>query len=161
MGTRDFVPSVLESLGVDLLFTEVAQKPGKPLTFGLGPAGQPVFGLPGNPVSVLVSMEEYVLPLLRRMSGLGSFRKRTFHGRMMSACCKNPGRLHYLRVKATEADGPAWTLHLPKTSGSGDLMSTSAVNALALAEQDLPAVSEGDLLPFHFLSTSAGELSFE
>jgi molybdopterin molybdotransferase len=161
MGTRDFVPSVLESLGVDLLFTEVAQKPGKPLTFGVGPDGQPVFGLPGNPVSVLVSMEEYVLPLLRRRSGLGSFRKRTFCGRMMSDFEKNPGRLFYLRVKATGEDGTAWTLHLPKTSGSGDLMSASAVNALALAGKDLSAVSEGDLLPFHFLSTSAGELSFE
>jgi molybdopterin molybdotransferase len=160
MGTRDFVPGVLESLGVRLLFTAVAQKPGKPLTFGLGPRGQPVFGLPGNPVSVLVSMEEYVLPLLRRSSGTERYRKRAYTGRIESGIRKKPGRLNYLRVSASAGES-GWILRMPETSGSGDLMSTSSVNALALAPSEAEVIEPGGALPFHFLSTFAGELAFE
>lgn len=158
-GTRDYVPSVLESLEVELLFRSVAQKPGKPLTFGVGPRGQAVFGLPGNPVSVLVSMEEYVLPLLRKSSGFKGYRKRVYHGRLMSDYSKKPGRLNYLRVIAYR-EGDEWKLHHPDSSGSGDLMSAVNVNALALAGEDRTSISSGETLPFHFLGGTAGELSF-
>jgi len=158
-GTRDFVPSVLESIGVTLHFRKVAQKPGKPLTFGTGPAGKPVFGLPGNPVSVMVSIEEYLLPLLRKRSGFKGFRKRVYQGEMTSDYRKKPGRQHFLRVLAYR-EGNSWKLHHPDTSGSGDLMSTVNVNALAIAETDQVNVQAGDVLPFHFLTSTAGELAF-
>ncbi len=159
-GTRDFVPSVLESLGVSIHFRQVAQKPGKPLLFGSFPSGQPVFGLPGNPLSVMVSIEEYVLPLLRMMSGFKGCHKRLYHGLMTSEYSKKPGRLHYLRVLAYR-EGDLWKLHLPDTSGSGDLMSSVNVNALAMVGANALSVMSGDILPFHFLSSTAGELSFE
>lgn len=160
MGTRDYVPDVLESIGVKLLFTEVAQKPGKPLVFGFDSGGKPVFGLPGNPVSVMVSMEEYVLPLLRKSSGFSNFRKKTFHGRIAEEFRKKAGRLSYLRVKAA-GNGSEWDLMAPGTSGSGDLMSTSTVNALALVSAEQTRIESGETLPFHFLSTFAGESAFE
>lgn len=160
MGTRDFVPEVLESLGVTLLFTEVAQKPGKPLVFGMDGTGRPVFGLPGNPVSVMVSMEEYVLPLLRKRSGFAEYRKKVFHGGLAEGFRKKPGRLDYLRVRAS-LKGTGWELELPETSGSGDLMSTSTVNALALVPAESTGIESGEMVPFHFLSTFAGESSFQ
>lgn len=158
-GTRDYVPSVLESLGVNLHFRTVAQKPGKPLVFGNDPYGRPVFGLPGNPVSVMISIEEYVLPLLRKRAGFKGYHKRQYMGEITSDYRKKPGRKHFLRVIAyREAD--SWKLHHSASSGSGDLMSTAFVNALAVVDQDVLSLKAGDIIPFHFLSSTAGELSF-
>ena len=64
MGRFDLVPAVLEELGVRTIFHKVAQRPGKPLWFGMAPSGAAVFGLPGNPVSTLVCFARYVLPAL-------------------------------------------------------------------------------------------------
>lgn len=68
MGKFDFIPQVLQALGVTEVFHQVAQRPGRPLWFGVGPRGQLVFGLPGNPVSTLVCLVRYVLPALRAAS---------------------------------------------------------------------------------------------
>ena len=61
MGRFDLVPKVLQSLGVRQVFHRVAQRPGKPLWFGIGPRGQAVFGLPGNPVSTLICLVRFVI----------------------------------------------------------------------------------------------------
>jgi molybdopterin molybdotransferase len=68
-GRFDHVPAALEAVGVRRVFHKVAQRPGKPFWFGMGPAGQPVFALPGNPVSTLVCLIRYVLPALARLTG--------------------------------------------------------------------------------------------
>ncbi len=64
-GKFDFVPQVLQSLGVEEVFSQVAQRPGRPMWFGVGPQGQLVFGLPGNPVATLICLARFVLPALR------------------------------------------------------------------------------------------------
>ena len=69
MGKADFVPGVLQELGVNVVFHGIAQRPGKPMWFGTGPSGQAVFALPGNPVSTLVCCRHYVLPALLHASG--------------------------------------------------------------------------------------------
>lgn len=69
MGTRDYVPSVLEEAGSRIVFHRVPQRPGKPVLGAIGPAGQAVLGLPGNPVSVLVTARRMALPALRRLAG--------------------------------------------------------------------------------------------
>ena len=69
MGQRDFVPGVLSELGVQRVFHKIAQRPGKPMWFGMGPKGQAVFALPGNPVSVLVCATRYVMPALLAAMG--------------------------------------------------------------------------------------------
>lgn len=69
-GKFDFLPRVLEDLGVKKQFHGVAQRPGKPFWFGLSPRRTPVFALPGNPVSSYVCLHRYVLPALSRMSSL-------------------------------------------------------------------------------------------
>jgi molybdopterin molybdotransferase len=68
-GQYDFVRETLHSLGVEEKFWKVAQKPGKPLYFGVAPSGSLVFSLPGNPVSSLACFLEYCLPTLARMQG--------------------------------------------------------------------------------------------
>ena len=68
MGKADFVPGVLTDLGVEVVFHKISQRPGKPMWFGKGPAGQTVFALPGNPVSALVCCRQYVIPALAHAS---------------------------------------------------------------------------------------------
>ncbi|GAA0245449.1 molybdopterin molybdotransferase MoeA [Rhodanobacter caeni] len=70
MGQRDFVPAALHALGVHEVLHGIAQRPGKPMWFGVGPQGQAVFALPGNPVSALVCAVRYLLPALERAIGL-------------------------------------------------------------------------------------------
>jgi molybdopterin molybdotransferase len=69
MGKMDLVPKVLEKLGVSMVFHHVAQRPGKPMWFGVSQSGPAVFALPGNPVSTLVCLARYVLPALRAAMG--------------------------------------------------------------------------------------------
>ena len=71
MGQRDYVPEALAALGVKRAFHRIAQRPGKPMWFGVGPAGQLIFALPGNPVSSLVCAVRYVRPALLAAMGLG------------------------------------------------------------------------------------------
>lgn len=70
MGKADYVPEVLAALGVKVVFHKVSQRPGKPMWFGLGPNGQVVFALPGNPVSALVCCRQYIIPALAAASAL-------------------------------------------------------------------------------------------
>jgi molybdopterin molybdotransferase len=70
MGKADYLPRVFEALGVKLVFHKVSQRPGKPMWFGIGPGGQAVFALPGNPVSALVCCRQYVVPALDAAAGL-------------------------------------------------------------------------------------------
>lgn len=69
MGRFDHVPKTMQALGVREVFHKIAQRPGKPLWFGIGPQGQVVFGLPGNPVSALICLVRYVVPGLLAMMG--------------------------------------------------------------------------------------------
>ncbi len=70
MGKADYVPEVLAGLGVKVTFHRISQRPGKPMWFGVGPQGQAVFALPGNPVSALVCCRQYVIPTLEHAAGL-------------------------------------------------------------------------------------------
>lgn len=70
MGQRDYVPAALAAQGVQKVFHRIAQKPGKPMWFGIGPRGQVVFALPGNPVSALVCATRYARPALLTAQGM-------------------------------------------------------------------------------------------
>jgi molybdopterin molybdotransferase len=69
MGERDFVPRVVRDLGAEVLFHKVNQRPGKPV-FAAAMEGKPIFGLPGNPLSVMVTMRRMVVPVLERLGGI-------------------------------------------------------------------------------------------
>ncbi len=70
-GKRDFIPLLLQQLGVEILFHKVTQRPGKPLLFGRNGSGAAVFALPGNPVSAFMCTCRYVIPWLEKKLGLG------------------------------------------------------------------------------------------
>lgn len=74
-GRLDLVPAVLGGLGVNRVFHGIAQRPGKPMYFGVGQESVPVFALPGNPAAAFIMLHRYVLPALHEASGAASIRK--------------------------------------------------------------------------------------
>jgi molybdopterin molybdotransferase len=70
MGKYDYVPAILDELGVRVVFHKILQRPGLPMWFGVSEAGKPVFALPGNPVSTIVCCVRYILPALMRVAGV-------------------------------------------------------------------------------------------
>ena len=118
MGRFDLVPQVLEELGVRTVFHKVAQRPGKPLWFGVAPSGAAVFGLPGNPVSTLVCLTRYVLPALR--GSLGQSPGRSERMALSAPLTVTPPLTHFIPVRLEQDDwGRDWAVPAP-TNGSGD-----------------------------------------
>ena len=118
MGRFDLVPQVLGELGVRTIFHKVAQRPGKPLWFGVAPSGAAVFGLPGNPVSTLVCLTRYVLPALR--GSLGQTPQPVQRMALAAPVTVTPPLTHFIPVRLEQDDwGREWALPAP-TNGSGD-----------------------------------------
>jgi molybdopterin molybdotransferase len=118
MGKFDLVPGVLAELGVRTVFHKVAQRPGKPLWFGVGPGGTAVFGLPGNPVSTLVCFTRYVLPAL--LGSLGHAPRPAERIALAAPVTFNPALSYFLPVRLEQDDwGRLWAQPSP-TNGSGD-----------------------------------------
>ena len=101
VGDRDYVRTVLEKIGCEIVFWGVRIKPGFPLVFARFPAGPGplVFGLPGNPVSAMVTFEEFVRPALRRMAGHASWFRPRVEALLAEPLRKSAGRLHLVRVR--------------------------------------------------------------
>jgi molybdopterin molybdotransferase len=101
VGDHDHVRPVLEKLGCRLAFWGVQMKPGYPLAFGRfeGERGPLVFGLPGNPVSAMVTFELFVRPALRKMAGRRAWFRPTEDAILAETLRKGPGRTHFVRVE--------------------------------------------------------------
>jgi molybdopterin molybdotransferase len=120
MGRFDFIPQVLGELDVRVVFHKVAQRPGKPLWFGVGAGGQTVYALPGNPVSTLACLTRYVLPGLQASQGETPVAVETIN-LAQSYEVKAPLSL-FLPVKLTHDIAGQCALPQP-TQGSGDFIS--------------------------------------
>jgi molybdopterin molybdotransferase len=148
VGERDHVRPVLEELGTEQLFWGVALRPGRPTWFGVnrgGPraSGGLVFGLPGNPVSAVVTFLLFVQPALRALVGLDPFSPRTT-AVMDQAYEKRPGRTHAVRV-TLRLDGDGW--HAVPTrpeQASHILTSMVGADALAIVPADCEGVAAGE-----------------
>jgi molybdopterin molybdotransferase len=92
------VRAIAAELGVEEVFWGVSVKPGKPISFGVA-GNRLVFGLPGNPVSVLVGFELFVRPALLALQGLADPLPRFEHGALGSALRRNPGRDELVRAR--------------------------------------------------------------
>jgi molybdopterin molybdotransferase len=126
MGKFDLVPKVLMQLGVQQVFHNIAQRPGKPMWFGIGPQGQAVFGLPGNPVSTLVCLIRYVIPAIAEAMGT----KRTPPERLALATpvTFQPALAYFLPVAIEHDDwGRPWATPR-RTNGSGDFLSLTGTD---------------------------------
>ena len=134
VGEFDFVREALTRLGAELHLWQVAMRPGKPITFGsLGP--RPLFGLPGNPVSAMVTFELFVRPAIRKMAGHRKLHRPTIRARAL-APIPNPGhRRGYLRVTLTPSDG-GYGARLTGDQGSSILRSMVMADGLAVIPPD-------------------------
>jgi molybdopterin molybdotransferase len=146
VGAYDFVKDALEALGAETKFWRVAMKPGKPVV--LSRRGERlIFGLPGNPVSCLVSFHLFAAPALRKAMGqVGRLFPSIVNARV-TAALRSPGdRRVYVRVAVGAVEGE---LHArPLTSqGSGSLTSMLGANGLAIVEIGTTRVDEGARLP--------------
>ena len=126
MGKFDLVPKVLGQLGVQEVFHNVAQRPGKPMWFGIGPQGQAVFGLPGNPVSTLVCLIRYVIPAIAE--AMGTKRGPPERLALASPVTFQPALTYFLPVTIEHDDwGRPWAS--PRvTNGSGDFLSLAGTD---------------------------------
>jgi molybdopterin molybdotransferase len=133
MGRFDLVPSLLTELGVRMVFHKVAQRPGKPLWFGVAHSGPAVFALPGNPVSTLVCLSRYVIPAL--LAAMGETNAAVRKIPLAAPVAVASKFMQFVPVR-TEVDdwGRDWAL--PRvTNGSGDFTSLAGTDGFV----ELPA----------------------
>ncbi|MEX1994942.1 MAG: molybdopterin molybdotransferase MoeA [Steroidobacteraceae bacterium] len=146
-GRFDFVPDALGALGVRKVFHQVAQRPGRPLWFGMRAPGRTVFALPGNPVSVLVCLSRYVIPALRAMcaartSPLPQVALAQAYDFQAPLCCFLPVRLRYDQDGRTQAEARP-------TGGSGDFISLAGTDGFVELPRGPATHPAGLVVPFH------------
>jgi molybdopterin molybdotransferase len=140
VGRHDQVRAGIERLG-ELAFWRIAVQPGKPLAFG-SIADRPVIGLPGNPVSALVTFELFVRILLRGMLGLGGDGRLHLPVRLDATVPKDRERRAYLRV-VVRSDPGGWLATPAGGQGSAQLRSLAAANALLVVPEGEAAGEAG------------------
>ena len=133
MGQFDLVPGALSALGARRVFHRVRQRPGKPLWFGVGKNGQPIFAFPGNPVSTLVCATRYLRPALWAAAGLAA--QPAEHVTLAAPAEASAELTHFMPVKlAWSAAGAALATPCP-TNTSGDFVSLAGTDGFV----ELPA----------------------
>jgi molybdopterin molybdotransferase len=137
VGEHDHVRPVLAGLGAEQVFWGIALRPGRPTWFGVAPGGGLVFGLPGNPVSAMVTFLLLARPALRAMLGVPPARDRA-QAVLDEDYPKQPGRAHAVRCRIELRDD-AW--HARPTGDQGSHILTSMLGADALAM--IPSASGG------------------
>ncbi len=145
VGEADFVKETLESLG-RVNFWKIAMKPGRPLAFGrIGDAV--FFGLPGNPVSVMVTYYEFVQPALRRLMGQTDTRAPRFMVPCVSRLKKSPGRMEFQRGIVETDDSGRLVVRSTGEQGSGILSSMSKANCFIVLPVETGTVEPETLVP--------------
>jgi molybdopterin molybdotransferase len=166
VGEADHTKRVMAELG-EVLFWRIAMRPGRPMAIGrIG--GSPVpdadgttgarpavlFGLPGNPVAVMVTFYAFVREALLRMAGATPQPLPLLRAASATALRKKPGRTEFQRGIVSRAPGGAWQVAITGSQGSGILRSMSQANGMVLLHHDQGDVAAGelvDVLPFEGL----------
>jgi molybdopterin molybdotransferase len=154
VGERDFTQDALRALGVEVEFWKVAMKPGKPLLVGRK-GSTLVFGLPGNPVSALVSFELFVRPALRVMQGLRA-SSGTLCARLDGSVTKTTGIRLFARAVAELRGGTWWATPLSSQS-SGALASASGATHLISVAPSVTSLAYGDQIDLIPLAWSGAD----
>jgi molybdopterin molybdotransferase len=148
VGDHDHVKSALDALGLEHGFWRVRMRPGSPITFGVL-RGRPVFGLPGNPVSVMVTFHQFVRPALRALAGQGRLRPLTIRARAAEEMISPGGLTYFFRVRLEQGES-GLEARLTGPQGSGILRSMVTADALAIIPEERTRISAGEeirLLP--------------
>ncbi len=142
MGEYDLVKTVLRDLG-QISFWQVAMQPGKPFAFGLL-HGTPFFGLPGNPVSVMVAFEQFARPALLHMMGATYLFRPRIRGRLLQPARTNPEKVVFLRVNVRWGGTGEWTAELSGGQLSNMLSAMAHGNAFAVVPVGIGSVEADD-----------------
>jgi molybdopterin molybdotransferase len=148
VGEADHTRQVMARLG-EVAFWTIAMRPGRPMAFGSisnGDSRAVLFGLPGNPVAVMVTFYAFVRAALLRMAGATPTPLPLLRARAALAIRKRPGRTEYQRGIVERADDGDWTVRLTGGQGSGILRSMSEANGLIVLHHAQDAVAAGDWL---------------
>ena len=162
VGEHDLVKDVLEELGMRTAFWRVRVRPGSPFSFGLI-GDVPVFGLPGNPVSALVTCEVLVKPAIRRALGRAALYSPTVRARVTDRVATKGSLAHFLRVKLTRG-GAGWSAQLTGPQGSGMISSVAHADGLMVVPEAvdmLEAGSEVDVIMLSGADNTQMELGFD
>ena len=153
VGDYDVVKDVLGSEG-EMEFWQVRMKPGKPLAFGLLAGGVPLIGLPGNPVSAMVSFEQFARPAILKMLGHTDLAKPEVKA-ILDEPLINSGRRGFVRVVVTQREG-RYHARTTGEQGSGVLTSMAKANGLAIVPEDIYHVKEGTEVAVQMLDWPEG-----
>ncbi len=154
VGDYDFVKDVLQELGADMKFWKVLMRPGQPLAFGVID-GRPAFGLPGNPVSAMVSFEQFVRPAMRKMSGHKKLFRLLTEAVALEDVQARPGRKLFVRCRLTRIDG-VWKATTTGEQGSGILMSMAEASGLMAVPENVEKIKAGDRVQVQVLDPELG-----
>jgi len=142
MGKYDLVEAVLKEMGAEFYFDAVAIRPGKPAVFGR--CGETfVFGLPGNPVSTMVTFELFVTPALDLLSGAEARPLPLLEARLGEALHEKPGLTHFLPARVEWKAATAEVRPL-KWQGSGDIAALAKANCFLVVPADRAEVQTGE-----------------
>jgi molybdopterin molybdotransferase len=142
MGKYDLVESVLKAMGAEFFFDAVAIRPGRPAVFAIC-QGKPVFGLPGNPVSTMVTFELFVTLAIDLLSGAQARPLALVEARLGEALNERPGLAHFLPARIE------WRTTTPevkalKWQGSGDITALSNANCFLVVPADREKIAAGE-----------------
>jgi molybdopterin molybdotransferase len=155
VGAHDVVREVIGRLG-DVHFNRVAMQPGQPQAFGtIGEDKVPFFGLPGNPVSALVSFEVFVRPAIRRMLGSEPIHRPRVRARLTQSLVSPAGKRQYVRVRLTVEDGE-YVAAPVGGAGSHLIAAMAHANALAVVPEEITELPAGTPIPVMVLERRHG-----
>jgi molybdopterin molybdotransferase len=143
-GKFDFIPQVMEELGVQKKFHQVSQRPGKPLWFGVSTSGKVVFALPGNPVSTFMCFYKYVRPWVLKSFGTEVRESKVILARDFSFL---PKLTCFLQVRVANENGKL-IAYPDAGGGSGDFANLKKIDGFLELPLDRQDFKEGEAFPF-------------
>lgn len=146
MGQHDYVPGVLAEVGVRLEVQKIAIKPGKPTAFGVGPAGQLIFGLPGNPVSCFVGFTVFVRAALAGLQGREVAPPPTIPAALECPLRPAGARAEYIPACLRPDEAGGWRVSPVRWQGSGDPFGLARANGLIVRAADAPGLEAGEIV---------------
>lgn len=146
-GKADFVPKVMERLGVRQVFHQVAQRPGKPLWFGASEKGKVVFGLPGNPVSTFLCAYRYLLPWLNASLGLPVLPPSV--AQLARPLSFPPKLTYFLPVRLAVSPEGVWLAEPLPGSGSADYANLMQCDGFMELPPDRAEFNKGEAFPVY------------
>jgi len=157
VGDYDLVKDVMKEVGNQMKFWQVAMRPGKPLAFG-SMNGIPVFGLPGNPVSSMVSFEQFVRPSILKMMGHKNLFRRIVRATLKDNIAKKKGTRHFIRARVNYENGRYFATTTGE-QGSGILMSMVVANGLIILPEYAASVKKGEEVSIQLIDRSCEQTS--